>query len=127
MLTRMKILLALTLTLALATTAASTAQAGRKMEVAVQDDPVLFGGIYGDPHVAFALARKLKASRVRVNVVWSYVVGSAAKKKKEPKKINYNWTGYDLSYTGSGEYGMKLELDLTGPAPAWATSNHKIG
>src|SRR4051794_17011865 len=128
MLTRTKTaLLALTLTLALATGITSTAQGAKGMEIAVQDDPVLFGGIYGSPLTALDLADRLKVSRIRVNVSWSYVVGKAAKKKKAPKHITYNWTGYDLLYLNAVKHGMKLQLALTGPAPAWATTNHRIG
>jgi hypothetical protein len=123
---RLKVLLALTLTLAVATSS-TTAHAAKGMEVALQDDPVLFGGVYGNAVKAFSLAQRLKVSRLRVNVVWSYVVGSAARKRKKPAKIHYNWTGYDLLIDNSARRGIKLQLALTGPAPAWATGNHKVG
>jgi hypothetical protein len=116
------------LTLCFALSAAGTAHAARGMEVAVQDDPALFAGIYSTPQIGLNLAERLKASRVRVNVIWSYVVGrKAAKKKKAPKRINYNWSGYDLLISNAAVYGMHVQLVLTGPAPAWATGNHKIG
>src|SRR4051794_716375 len=127
MLTRLKILLALTLTLALATATATTAQAGRGMEVAVQDDAAIFQGIYSSPQIALDLAVKLHVSRVRINVVWTYVVGKAARRKKAPKHIKYNWSGYDNAIVNATAHGAKVQLALTGPAPAWATSNHKIG
>jgi hypothetical protein len=128
MLTRSKVLLALTLTLALATGTASTAHAAQGMEIAVQDDPVLFQGLYSTPQIGIALAEKLRASRIRVNVVWSYVVGrSASKKKKKPKKVKYNWSGYDLLIANAAPSNIKVQLVLTGPAPAWATGNHKVG
>jgi hypothetical protein len=97
------------------------------MEIAVQDDPVLFNGLYSTPQVGIGLAQKLNTSRIRVNLVWSYVVGKAAKKKKAPKKISYNWSGYDLLLSNVAASGIKLQFVLTGPAPAWATSNHKVG
>src|SRR5438874_10606863 len=83
------------LTLALALGVGSSASAMPGMEVAVQDDPALFAGLYSNPRIALKLSDKLKATRIRVNVVWSYVVGKAAKKKKAAKHIRYNWTGYD--------------------------------
>jgi hypothetical protein len=115
------------LTLALAGAVSSTASGARHMEVAVQDDNVLFGGLYSTPQVGLGLARKLHASRARVNVVWSYVVGKDAKKKKAPKHIHYNWSGFDLLLSNAAPYRIKLQLVLTGPAPAWATANHRKG
>jgi hypothetical protein len=124
---RLKLALALTLTLALAAGTASTANAAKGMEIAVQDDPVLFQGLYSTPQVGIGLAEKLHTSRVRVNVVWSYVVGSSSKKKKKPRRIKYNWSGYDLLIANAAPSGIKVQLVLTGPAPAWATGNHKVG
>jgi hypothetical protein len=125
---RLKFLLALTLTLALAAGTASTAQGAKGMEIVVQDDAVLFQGLYSTPQVGLALAERLHTSRIRVNVIWSYVVGSkAAKKKKKPKKIRYNWSGYDTLTALAAERGIKMQLALTGPAPAWATGNRKVG
>jgi hypothetical protein len=115
------------MTVALALTTASSAMGAKGMEIAVQDDPAIFGGIYSTPQIGLGLAERLHASRVRVNVGWSYVVGRAATKKKPPKHIKYNWSGYDLLIANAGAYGMKVQLALTGMAPAYATSNHKIG
>src|SRR5690349_9403373 len=76
---------------------ATSAYAAKHMEVAVQDDNVLFAGFYSTPQVDLALAQRLHTSRVRVNAVCSYVVGKKdARKKKAPKHIKYNWSGYDL-------------------------------
>jgi hypothetical protein len=122
---RTKLLCAFTLAFTVALT--PNAFAAKGMEVAVQDDPVLFAGLYSNPEIGLDLADQLKASRVRVNVVWSYVVGRDAKKKKAPKHIRYNWTGYDTLVSNAGFHGIKVQFALTGPAPAWATGNHKIG
>jgi hypothetical protein len=106
---------------------ATSAYGARHMEIAVQDDNVLFGGMYSTPQVGLKLAQKLHASRIRVNVVWSYVVGRDKRKKKAPKHIKYNWSGYDLLIANARPFGMKVQLVLTGPAPAWATGNHRVG
>src|SRR3954452_16257744 len=129
MLTRTKtLLLALTLTLALATGITSTAQAGKGMEIAVQDDPVLFQGLYSTPQVGIALAEKLHASRIRVNVVWSYVVGrKAARARKKAKRLKYNWSGSDILIANATRSGIHVPLLLTAPAPPWATGNHRVG
>jgi hypothetical protein len=97
------------------------------MEVAVQDDAVLWQGLYSTPAIGLGLAQRLHVSRVRVNVVWKYVVGKASAKKKAPKHILYNWTGYDGLLASVAPYRIKVQLVLTGPAPAWATGNHRIG
>jgi hypothetical protein len=95
--------------------------------VAVQDDAVLMNRLYGSVPKTLKLVSQLKASRIRVNVTWSYVVGNAKKKRKAPKHIRYNWTGYDALIRKATPRGIHLELTLTGPAPAWATGNHKVG
>jgi hypothetical protein len=106
----------------------TSAYGAKHMEIAVQDDNVLFGGFYSTPQVGLRLAQKLHTSRVRANVVWSYVVGSKnSRKRKAPKHIKYNWSGYDLLIANARPYGIKVQLVLTGPAPAWATGNHKRG
>jgi hypothetical protein len=73
---RSRLICVLTLCLALST--AATAHAATGMEVAVQDDPALFAGIYSTPQIGLDLATRLKASKVRVNVIWSYIVGRKA-------------------------------------------------
>jgi hypothetical protein len=122
---RSKLLCAVTLALTFALTPNASAATG--MEVAVQDDPVLFAGLYSHPEVAFRLAGQLKVTRIRVNVVWTYVVGRSATKRKAPKRVRYNWSGYDSLLNGAAAHGIKLQLVLTGPAPRWAAGNHKIG
>jgi hypothetical protein len=99
------------------------------MEVAVQDDSIFVTQLPRPGYRAkgLKLAQQMHVSTIRANVVWSYVAGSAAKKKKEPKTIRYNWTGYDALIRDAKKKGIKVQLALTGPAPAYATGNHKIG
>jgi Cellulase (glycosyl hydrolase family 5) len=115
------------LTLAFALGSGASAQAARHMEVAVQDDSVLMG-LYGSPPKALKLMSQLHASRIRVNVNWHYVVGKkVAKRHTAPKRINYNWSGYDAIIRAAAPRGMRVQLTLTGPAPAWATGTHRVG
>jgi hypothetical protein len=109
--------------------APSGAYAARGMEVAVQDDAAMVQEIAkpGSRQRSLKLAAGLNASWIRSNVLWSYVAGKAAKKKKEPKKITYNFTGYDRLVDEAAARGIRVELSLTGPAPAYATGNHKVG
>jgi len=114
--------------LAVALGTGATAQAAPYMDMAVQDDAVLLNRLYGSQTKTLGLASELKVNRIRVNVSWSYVVGKkAARSRKTPKRIRYNWTGFDALYKRAKARGMKLQLVLTGPAPAYATGNHKKG
>jgi hypothetical protein len=124
---RLPLALLATLACAAALAAAPAAFAAKGMEVAVQDDAVLVAGLYGNAAQGLDLAQNMSASVIRANVNWSYVVGSAAKQKKAPANIEYNWTGYDYLVFYADEHGLRVELALTGPAPAWATGNHKVG
>jgi hypothetical protein len=109
--------------------AASSAQAAKGMEVAVQDDSTLVIQIPRPGYRAkgLKLSRQLHVSWIRANVGWSYVVDRYKKRKKAPKNIVYNWTGYDALLSDATAKGIKVQLALTGPAPAWATGNHKVG
>ena len=103
------------------------ALAAHGMEVAVQDDAVLMGRLYGSASKTLGLVSKLRATRIRVNVSWSYVVGSAARRRTAPRRITYNWTGFDALIRSAAARGIRLQLTLTGPAPAYATENHRVG
>src|SRR3954470_3747959 len=83
------------LTLVLTLGVQAQAHAAHGMEVAVQDDPVLFGRLYGSQSNTLKLVSQLQATRIRVNVSWSYVVGGAARRRTAPTRIAYNWSGYD--------------------------------
>jgi hypothetical protein len=115
------------LTLVLAFGVQAPAHAAHGMELAVQDDAVLMSRLYGSVPKTMKLVTQLKASRIRANVTWSYVVGKAARWRTAPKHISYNWTGYDALIREAAARGIRVQLTLTGPAPAWATGNHRVG
>jgi hypothetical protein len=116
-----------TLTIGLTLTSGATAHAAPGMELAVMDDAVLTNHLYGNYPKTLRLVSQLRASRIRANVSWRYVVGRAAKRRKAPKHISYNWTGYDGLIREATRRRIRVELTLTGPAPAYATGNHRIG
>jgi hypothetical protein len=125
---RLKLLIVAALTCAALIPAAPSAHAAKGMEVAVQDDQVFLIQIpRGIRAKGLKLAGQLKVTWIRSNVPWSYVTQRYAKKKKAPKKIVYNWSGYDALLADAAAKGIKVQLSLSGPAPAWATGNHKIG
>src|SRR4051812_24949387 len=127
---RLKLLLVVALVCALMTGLnVTSAHAARGMEVAVQDD---FAMVLGIPKAHYRekglkLSQGLSASWIRANVTWSYVVNKYKRQKKAPKKITYNWSGYDALIRQAAAKGIHVQLALTGPAPAWATGNHKVG
>src|SRR4051795_1256760 len=127
---RLKLMFAAALTsAAIVPLASAPAHAAKGMEVAVQDDSVFVIQLPRPGYRAkgLKLATQMNVSWIRANVNWNYVTLKYKRSKKEPKKIVYNWTGYDALITDAAKKGIQVELDLTGPAPAWATGNHKVG
>jgi hypothetical protein len=126
---RLKILLVTALAFGALLPVVPNAHAAKGMELAVQDDNTLVIQIPRPGYRAkgLKLASQLNVSWIRANVPWNYVTLKYAKKKKEPKKIVYNWTGYDALIAAAAKQGIQVQLALSGKAPAWATGNHKIG
>src|SRR3954453_7189989 len=127
---RLKLLLVTALaSAALVPLSAAPAHAAKGMEVAVQDDSVFVIQLPRPGYRAkgLKLATQLNVSWIRANVNWNYVTLKYKRSKKEPKNIVYNWTGYDALIAAAAKKGINVQLALTGPAPRWATGNHKIG
>ena len=92
------------------------------MEVLVQDDGIfLYKGSYYDRERAFQQLRKLGATRLRVNVLWYHAMPSAqAQATTKPARIDYDWSRWDDLIARAREYGIGVQLDLTGDPPTWA-------
>jgi hypothetical protein len=103
-----------------------SADAAPGMEVALQDDPVLAAQSYYNRERALAKAEKLGVTRLRVNMTWSTVV-SGPGKRRAPRRIRYNWTQYDWLIDDAARHGIRVQPALTGPAPAWATGDGRVG
>ncbi|MEA2479357.1 MAG: hypothetical protein QOJ07_1279, partial [Thermoleophilaceae bacterium] len=98
------------------------------MEVAVQDDDVFVAGSAIGRAKGVSYAHELGVTRIRVNVTWAdTVIKSQRKDRKAPKTIKYDWTAYDQLVLATRGTGINLQLALTGPAPAFASGDHKIG
>jgi hypothetical protein len=106
--------------------ATPSAHAARGMEVALQDDAVFSSRAYYNRERALKQAVQLHVTRLRVNVAWISVVNGARSRKK-PRRLSYAFNQYDSLYTAAKAHNIKLQLSLTGPAPAWATGNHRVG
>ncbi len=96
------------------------------MEIAVQDDPVFLSQSYYDRERALQQARDMGVSRIRVNLGWANTV-SGADQKQAPAKPSYNWAQYDSLIDAAARYGIRIQLTLTGPAPAFGAANRKVG
>jgi hypothetical protein len=121
--------LALVLAVSAVVLAAPTrAEAGRGMEVAVQDDGLfLYGADYMGIDPAYRLARDMRASRIRMNVLWGYAVTASQRHlKRKPRAVVYDFGIFDRAIRDARRRGMKVQLTLSGPAPAWATPKNKL-
>src|SRR5256885_6931326 len=105
---------------------AASAHAGRHMEVALQDDQVFLNQSWFDRATAFARADELGVTRLRVNFIWAREV-AGPRRKHTPKDPGYTWFHFDSLINDAAAHGMRVEMTLTGPAPAWATGNHHPG
>jgi hypothetical protein len=99
-------------------------RAARGMELAIQDDSVFVQGnkrLRGNR--AFAYARSLGVTRIRVNLLWAYTMHrSQYNARRKPRAVNYNFTQIDRLIDRAAANGIRVHLSLTGPAPRWANS-----
>jgi len=105
---------------------AAQAHAARHMEVALQDDQVFLNQNWYGREKAFEKAKQLGVTRLRVNFIWAHEVVNP-KRRHTPKDPGYNWWHFDTLINDAAAHGMRVEMTLTGPAPAWATRNHRVG
>ena len=111
--------------LALAAVAAAPANAARGMEIGLQDDPHFLDKDAGVRGAAFAHARSLRASSLRANVAWASVVSDPAA-KTAPAVVSFDFSRFDRLIDEAASNGIRVQLTLTGDAPAWATRDRKI-
>jgi hypothetical protein len=105
---------------------AASAHAARHMEVALQDDQVFLNQSWYGRAKAFQRAKELGVTRLRVNFIWAHEVVNP-RRKHTPKDPGYNWYHFDSLIDEAAAHGIRVEMTLTGPAPAWATGNHRLG
>src|SRR5919197_1624639 len=94
----------------------------RAMEFALQDDDVFVHQLRYDRDRALDRAVALGATRIRVNVLWDRVLVSGG-----PKHPVYDFSAIDALQADAAARGIELQRTLAGPAPAWATANHRVG
>jgi beta-glucosidase/6-phospho-beta-glucosidase/beta-galactosidase len=108
-------------------TAVPHALAARGMEIALQDDAVFVYQSYYGRTKALKRAQQLHATRIRANVSWTSALGRQSRYKHAPKRPLWNFGLWDALVDEANSKGIAVQLALTGPAPAFATSNHRIG
>jgi hypothetical protein len=123
---RLALALALAAVAALALGAAP-AGAAKRMEIGLEDDGVFVDRVYYDREKALAQARALGVTRIRANVIWRSANRSQEDQRKRPARIVYDWSHWDSLIDAAARYGIRVQLTLTGSAPAYATQDHRSG
>ena len=100
----------------------AAARASSDMEFALQDDDVFVHQRGYDRDRAIDHAVALGATRLRVNVLWARTLVSGG--ASDPV---YDFSAIDSLQEEAYQRGIDLQLTIAGPAPAWATRDHKVG
>src|SRR5262245_20489140 len=122
---RFRLPLALLAAAVLAVLAAGPAAAAPGLEFAVQDDGHLLSDDVGARAAALDAAASLGAVYVRANVSWAGTAPSP-RSRRAPASPVYDFSRYDRLIAEAAARGLRVQLTLTGPAPAWASGAHKM-
>lgn len=113
---------------AMAAATAPPAHAARGMELALQDDAVLLQRLYYSRERALTQIRALGVTRLRVNLYWAQALPVWQQNvTRKPAAVDYRWERYDELVAAAAAHGLRVQLTLSGPAPAWATGDHRRG
>jgi hypothetical protein len=116
-----RILLLVTLVALASSLAATPAHAGKRMEVALQDDGLFIFGKSAEREVGLSRAHALGTTHIRMNILWWQAVPSSERNQTTvPSNITYNFSAWDTAIARASAWGIKTQLDLTGDPPAWA-------
>jgi hypothetical protein len=104
------------------------AHAARAMEFALQDDAVFVDQRWMERDTALDHAADLRTKRIRVNVLWARALVAGADRRTVPAGGPvYDFSRIDALQAAAAARGIKLQLTISGPAPAWATKDGKVG
>ena len=101
--------------------------ASRGLAIGVQDNPVFVGRNYYDRETAMRQARLLGASTLRFSLIWADAAHVSAYSARPPAHPAYDFAPWDSAVAAARSRGFDVEIELTGPAPAWATGNRRRG
>jgi Cellulase (glycosyl hydrolase family 5) len=96
------------------------------MEIALQDDAVLLYRNYYDRDRALRQARELGVARIKAGVPWARVLGDQAQAPEPPRRARYDWSRVDSLIDAAARAGIRVQLGLMGPAPAWASGDGAV-
>jgi hypothetical protein len=114
--------------LALALAFPASASAAAPIEFALQDDSVFLDERWMPREEALDHAEQLHAKRIRANILWARVLTSDPGAKHPPATgAAYDFSRFDALQQAAAKRGIKLQITISGPAPAWATKDHKVG
>jgi hypothetical protein len=105
--------------------AAPSAHAAKGLEIGVQDDGTLLSDDALVRAAGFKHAQALGATAVRTNLHWANVV-SEPEAAAAPAAPVYDLARVDRLIDEAAAYGIRVQITLTGPAPAWASGDGKV-
>jgi len=114
---------------ALAGATAPAARASTTQESMFQDDPLLVYGSEATQKRTLDKLKRLGVDRIRVSVFWR-IVAPANDKPTKPENFNASdpagyppgaWDRYDRLIVAAKNRGIAVNLNVTAPAPDWAT------
>lgn len=125
------LLLVATLTVAVGLTSMSSSAAARPpLLIGIQDDPVFVElptayegrGAFSliSASAGYRWSRRLGAKVIRITVSWANVMPGASANEQE-------WSRYDNAIAEAHRHGFIVQLELAGPAPRFATADHRVG
>jgi hypothetical protein len=100
------------------------AYAAPGMEVAISDEDAMVTGKAGDTALAYSAAQALNATRMRILVEWARV--SDADSPTPSASPDWDWGPIDRAIDTAAAYGMRTQLALAGPAPAYASGTGQV-
>jgi hypothetical protein len=99
-----------------------------RLQLAAQDDPVFVAPeSKAQRERTFARMAQLGMTWLRINVLWANVNGRQAARRTAPARPSYAWRALDEAIHAARRHGFRVQLALMGPAPAWATGDHRVG
>ena len=99
------------------------------MEVAVQDDSLLLfdpGGTWGSTRAYRRLRGDEDLAHADEPAVGLRGHAEPAQPPHQAADVVYDWAVYDRAIRRARRRGVKVQLTLTGPAPAWATPTRNV-
>jgi Cellulase (glycosyl hydrolase family 5) len=112
---------------------ASEANAARGMEISAQDDAAIVTESYRKRYrftrtKGLRAARRFGVTRLRINVVWANTLTPSQRRaRSRPSSVRYQFPYLDDTIDAAARYGIRVQLSITPPAPAWAAGNRRAG